>query len=218
MKILTATQVREADLYTIQHTPISSVELMEGAAGKCVEWLLQNIKKQRITIICGPGNNGGDGLAIARMLITAGFEVKTFLLNPSNRLSADCTEQLTRLESTKNHHITTVINNNQSIGFTDGDLVIDAIFGTGFKLPVSPFYAEIIRQINDSGRPVVSIDLPSGISSDETSLITGNEIVKSTKTLTFQVLKRPCCCRKMLLYRFRRSTGYRLACRFYEQG
>lgn len=64
---------------------------------------------------------------------------------------------------------------------------MDAIFGTGLKLPVSLFYAEIITQINDSGRPVVSIDLPSGISSDETSLITGNEIIKASKTLTFQV-------------------------------
>jgi ADP-dependent NAD(P)H-hydrate dehydratase / NAD(P)H-hydrate epimerase len=190
MKILTANQVREADLYTIQHTPVSSVDLMERAAGKCVEWLLQNIKRQRVTIVCGPGNNGGDGLAISRLLISAGFEVKTLLLNPSNRLSTDCAEQLTRLQNTKNHNLTTVINNDQSIDFTDADLVIDAIFGTGFKLPVSPFYAEIIRQINLFGRPVVSIDLPSGISSDEISLITGNEIIKATKTLTFQVLKK----------------------------
>ncbi|MBK9425774.1 MAG: NAD(P)H-hydrate dehydratase [Bacteroidetes bacterium] len=190
MKILTAAQVREADLYTIQHTPILSGDLMERAAGKCVDWLLQNIKKQRITIICGPGNNGGDGLAIARMLITTGFEVNAFVLNPSNRLSTDCEAQLKRLQSTHNHNIKAVVNNGVALDLTNTDLIVDAIFGTGLKLPVSLFYVEIITQINDSGRPVVSIDLPSGISSDETSLITGNEIVKSTKTLTFQVLKK----------------------------
>ncbi|MBK7391110.1 MAG: NAD(P)H-hydrate epimerase [Bacteroidetes bacterium] len=152
MKILTAAQVREADLYTIQHTPILSGDLMERAAGKCVDWLLQNIKKQRITIICGPGNNGGDGLAIARMLITAGFEVNAFVLNPSNRLSTDCEAQLKRLQSTHNHNIKTVVNNEVALDLTNTDLIVDAIFGTGLKLPVSPFYAEIITQINDSGR------------------------------------------------------------------
>jgi NAD(P)H-hydrate epimerase len=90
MKILNAAQIRQADAYTIEHEPIASVDLMERAAGKCFDWISAKIEKSRkIKVICGLGNNGGDGLVIARLLLKAGYDVDIIILRHSEKCSDD---------------------------------------------------------------------------------------------------------------------------------
>ena len=99
MQVLTSSQMREADIFTIERTPISSIDLMERASAKCLDWFIENIDNEySIHVFCGPGNNGGDGLALSRMLNNAGYRVKAHLLRLSNTLSPDCLTNLERLK------------------------------------------------------------------------------------------------------------------------
>src|SRR5262249_18694053 len=138
MKILTAKQLREADQYTIRHEPIRSIDLMERAAGKCTEWLIKNIRPSHsnFKIFCGPGNNGGDGLAIARQALGSFAKVDVYIIRGSAINSNDFIENEKRLKK-KNK---SVVHNIKSIKdfpkITKRDCIVDAIFGTGLNKPV----------------------------------------------------------------------------------
>src|ERR1035437_1544427 len=98
MKVFTAAQIRACDAYTIQASGIHSAELMERAAGKCVAWIKDNLPKDTLfVVLCGTGNNGGDGLAMTRLLHQCGYGVKAFLLRFSKDMSADCQANLQKL-------------------------------------------------------------------------------------------------------------------------
>lgn len=188
MYVLSAEQIRAWDQYTIQHEPVASIDLMERAARKCVDWLQRNNWQERpFFIFCGKGNNGGDGLAIARMLLQLGFSVNTFILENGKSGSPDFQANLQRL-----HTRTTDIHFSQpGVSFPklpDEAIVIDALFGTGLNQPVTGFVAELIQCINTSNATVVSIDLPSGLFADQSSSNTSS-IVKADHTLTFQAFK-----------------------------
>lgn len=182
MKICSATQFREWDAYTIRHEPVSSIELMERASGKCSSRLLQLFHETDFWILCGPGNNGGDGLAIARQLREAGKTVHVYA--PIHTPVSD--DHKANRERWK------------AIGGKTSDLsafqppgskaiIVDALFGTGQNRPPEGIYAELIRKINGSGQRVVAIDMPSGLLADSSSL--GHPIVQADLTLTFQALK-----------------------------
>ena len=99
MKIFSTDQIREADKYTIHKEPITSIDLMERAATACAKWIVEKFDTQtEFKIICGPGNNGGDGLAIARLLIERKYNVQVFLINDSGKTSADFQLNLERLK------------------------------------------------------------------------------------------------------------------------
>jgi len=99
MKIFTATQIREADAYTIQHEPVSSLQLMERAATACAQWLLRHFDARKpFYIFCGMGNNGGDGLAITRLLLNNGYKATACIIHNSNKASADHTANRQLLE------------------------------------------------------------------------------------------------------------------------
>ncbi len=163
---------------------------MERAAQKCFEWITGNAPaNSRFHVFCGPGNNGGDGLALARMLFLEGYQVKVNILGLNKDEGSDHSLNLKKLREFKNSDLE-IITATYFCPIVEPDcIVIDAIFGTGFNKAISGLYAEIINLINESGAPVISIDIPSGMHSDETSLITGNEIIIATDTLTFQYLK-----------------------------
>ncbi|MBK8845319.1 MAG: NAD(P)H-hydrate epimerase [Bacteroidetes bacterium] len=189
-KIFTADQFRAWDTYTIEHEPIASHALMERAAGKCFRWLVSNYDfGTRYLIICGHGNNGGDGLAIARMLLNAGYFVRVFIpFFDKNKLSADALINFTKLDSlflfeSDIDCIATFDNTNC--------VIVDALFGTGLKGKVDEKYAGIIHQINRTVAQIVSIDLPSGLPAD-IAAINDFTIVKSNHTLTFQSSKPVC--------------------------
>ncbi|MBL0103930.1 MAG: NAD(P)H-hydrate dehydratase [Bacteroidetes bacterium] len=182
MKILSAAQIRLADQYTIANEPISSIDLMERAALACFDWLVNHYSQATfITVYCGHGNNGGDGLAIARLLTIAGKTVRVMILT-GGEPSPDFAENLNRLKKLKTEIVE--LSESKSIPVNNNcDLIIDAIFGTGIKRKVGEWHGEIIQHINSSKCPIVSIDMPSGLRADEPS---EGEIVKATYTLTFQ--------------------------------
>lgn len=167
LPVLTAEQVRMADALTMRHHGISSLELMERAALKCVQWLVSNeprwcMDKVGYVVLCGPGNNGGDGLAIARLLAGCGCRVS--VLRPSGKsFSRDNELNYKRLPSTVE-----VIEEGriEAVLKSEPVLVVDALFGSGLNRPLEGQWTELIGMINSARCPVVSIDLPSGASAD----------------------------------------------------
>lgn len=186
MKIFSVAQVREWDQYTIRHEPIDSIDLMERAAKACHRWIRENIEPGRNFIVCcGNGNNGGDGLAIARMLISDQQQVKVFMLKAGQR-SADCESNLQRLKAL-NVPVQEITSENDFPLLSKNDLLIDALFGTGLNKPLEGIATQLVQYINQVAASVISIDLPSGLFADSTSV--GNTVVKATDTLSFQSYK-----------------------------
>ncbi len=190
MKILPIEEVRKADAYTIENEPIASIDLMERAATQIYKWIKKRAsKKHKVFIFTGLGNNGGDGLVVARLLSNKGYEVVVNVLRYSEKTSVDFQTNFKRLDEC--NEIT--INEIKSI--TDlpeihlEDLFIDAIFGSGLARPVSGFLAEIITHINNSPARTIAIDVPSGLFSDSTSINNGGSIVQADYTLSFQFPK-----------------------------
>lgn len=180
--------IREWDSYTIENEPISSVDLMERAAGKCYEWLNENIRhNDGFKVVCGIGNNGGDGLVIARLLATSGKSVGVFIIGDTDSASEDFKINLTRLS----HHseIKPVnIHSIQDLVIDEKDIIIDAIFGTGLNRKLEGLASEIVRIINEKSNTVISIDMPSGLFADKHT-DQGSDIMKASHTLSFQVPK-----------------------------
>lgn len=186
VKIFSAKQIKEWDAYTIQHEPISSIDLMERAAAKCTDWIIANTNPGASFIIfCGPGNNGGDGLVIARMLIALQKKVLIYILQQT-KYSPDFTINLERLQLVTDS-IHTIINNEDFPAIASDAVVIDALFGYGLNRPLTGIAAELVQHINNSNSPVIAIDIPSGLFADSSSK--GNPCIKATHTLTFQQLK-----------------------------
>lgn len=186
MKILTAEQIREADAYTIKNEPISSIKLMDRAAENCADWLTKHhTNKTNFTIFCGVGNNGGDGLAIARLLAVKKYTVTIFIVEFSNNYSPDFTINLKKLEEVA---ITPIFLNeaNPSFKLPEQTIIIEAIFGTGLSKPVTGFVAEIIKKINAEEQQVISIDIPSGLYADSNIQNKSEAIIRATQTLSLQ--------------------------------
>ncbi len=187
MKIFSASQIKEWDAYTIKNEPITSIDLMERAATACCKWLIgKNFGQHHFRIFCGKGNNGGDGLAIARLLIEHRCNVTIYILEFGNKGTADFQ---TNLESL--HQCTTDIHFIQSAdffpSFNDNDIIIDALFGTGLNKPPEGISKELIEHINTLNCTIVSVDMPSGLFANKTSR--GNAMINATITLSFQNYK-----------------------------
>ena len=186
MKILLSTQIREADSYTIENEPIASIDLMERASVAFVNWFIENFGTSALVkVFCGSGNNGGDGLAIARLLIERGYRVDAYIVRTKSGGSADF---ITNYERLKN--ITTVqeITASEDLpAIAPEEIVIDALFGSGLSRPVEGLFAKAIRSINQAKATVVAVDIASGLFSDAAS--EGEAIVKADYTISFQVPK-----------------------------
>jgi ADP-dependent NAD(P)H-hydrate dehydratase / NAD(P)H-hydrate epimerase len=187
MKLLTAEQIKQWDAYTIAHEPISSVDLMERAALKCTEWIISKpFFDQPVKIFCGKGNNGGDGLAIARQLIERAIHPTVYILEFGHKGSDDFQANLQRLHRlTKDIHF--LHTNTAFPPIHSDDIVIDALFGSGLNRALDGLSAALVGHINNSQATVISIDLPSGMFPDKSSK--GNQAIKADHTLTFQVPK-----------------------------
>jgi NAD(P)H-hydrate epimerase len=187
MYILSAQQIREWDRYTIQTEPISSIDLMERAAGKCAEWIdRQPWQKKPFKFFCGKGNNGGDGLAIARMLFLEDYSVSVYILEFGKLGSGDFQTNLQRLhELPVGIHF---IQSAENFPFIDSnDVVIDALFGSGLNQPLQGLSAQLVQHINNAETIIVSIDLPSGLFMDASSK--ENTVIRARHTLSFQCYK-----------------------------
>lgn len=185
IKILSAAQIRALDAYTIQHEPISSINLMERASDAFVHWFTERIDAtHKIGVICGTGNNGGDGLAIARLLKELNYRVQVWIVRGGVNESLDFTFNLNRLTDKKIvvHNITKA----SDALFDSCDVLIDAIFGTGLSRAPEGLYAQVIGAMNGTSALRVAVDLPSGLQADVPS--TG-VIVKADYTVSFQLPK-----------------------------
>lgn len=185
VKILSVEQIRAADAFTIQHEPINSWALMERAASKLFDWIQANYTQERqIVLFCGSGNNGGDGLALARMLHEAGFKVQVYLLE-LGKLSKDCKLNLEKLPLS--YEILDA--KNFEFEVPAHTLIIDAIFGTGLNRKVSGFSAQVIQSINQTNAEVIAVDMPSGLFAENNEENDSRSIIQAKSTLSFQFPK-----------------------------
>lgn len=188
MKVLNAEQIRSWDQYTITNEPVSSLDLMERAANACLKWFdLNNYTPGEFIIVCGKGNNGGDGLALARLLTESGSKVSIQILEFGNRGTDDFQANLERLHRYPGVPIHFIQSEDHIHEFPKGAIVIDALFGSGLTRPLEHLSSRIAEHINNSGCLVVSIDIPSGLSADHSSK--GNTAVNAHHTLSFQCYK-----------------------------
>ena len=188
MKILKADQIRSWDQYTIEHEPIASIDLMERAATKCFEWLDDNgWFVHPFAVFCGKGNNGGDGLAIARMLAIGGCKVSVYILEFGHRGTEDFQTNLAKLHLYPSVDIHFIQDENSFPLLAKETAVIDALFGSGLTRPPDGITSSLIDHINNSGCTVIAIDVPSGMSVDQSSR--ENKIIKANYTLSFQCYK-----------------------------
>ena len=186
MKIFESAQVKAADDYTIKHEPITSVDLMERAATKLFDWFIVKYpKNKKIAIFIGPGNNGGDGLVLARLLHNANYKVDVLDLNFRTNYSDDCLTNKKRLKKLD----TSIIKIWANQDLSNYDLIVDAIFGSGLTRAIEGDLARIITQINKFEDDIIAIDIPSGLFGEDNSRNIKSNIVKANFTLTFQFPK-----------------------------
>ena len=191
MKIFTSAQIHELDKYTIEHEPITSLNLMERAAKALTRAIEQEWSNRTpVVVFAGPGNNGGDALAVARLLSEDGYGVSVFLFNVHNKLSADCATNKKRLiEGKRVKQFTEVTVNFDPPQLEAGMLVVDGLFGSGLNKPLAGGFAAMVKYINQSTAKIVSIDLPSGLMSEDNSYNISANIIRADLTLTLQQKK-----------------------------
>ncbi|MEQ8908870.1 MAG: NAD(P)H-hydrate dehydratase [Vicingaceae bacterium] len=189
VKIFPVEKIREADQYTIENEPIKSVDLMERAAGRAFEWLEKHFLKTDHTphfyVFCGIGNNGGDGLVLARLLHEKGVKVSVYLVELSKNYSEDFQTNLNRLP----FEVLRLTEKKVDFALADNHLVLDALFGTGLSRKVEGFAAQVIEEINRQSKLTIAIDIPSGLFAEDNSENEAQLIVKAAHTLTFQFPK-----------------------------
>jgi len=185
MKIFSAAQIKNWDAFTIENEPIESSELMERAAMACCRWILDHKYSHRnFLIFCGTGNNGGDGLAIGRILLQSNCSATVYITGETGTKDFEA-----NLEKIQLHGglLPEILTPGALPVITPEMVVVDALIGTGLNRPPAGISAELIDHINSGIAPVISIDMPSGLFADTSSK--GNSIVKATHTLTFQQFK-----------------------------
>lgn len=186
MKILDSGEIRKWDAYTIKNEPISSFDLMERAAKLCTKYILGSYAFNSVDIFCGIGNNGGDGLVVARLLNERKISVNVYIVEFSKNYAEDFQKNLDLLPKSIQPQILTQEKFETEI---NGELIIDAIFGSGLNKPIEGWLGEVVKVINDSKKQIVSIDMPSGLFSDSNRGNNFEHIVKSDRTITFQCPK-----------------------------
>ena len=190
MKILPVDKIRKADAYTIEHEPISSIDLMERAATQLFSWLSKRVDNSHaIKIFAGSGNNGGDGLALGRMLAKADYKVEIFIVRYTNKTSDDFNTNFGRASKTEGCSIFDIKSIDDFPEINEEEIVVDAIFGSGLTRPVEGLPGEVIKEINKSTAVKVAIDTPSGIFSDSSSVHNKGFIIRADYTLSFQFPK-----------------------------
>ena len=186
MKILNQLQIHEADRQTIRMEPIASIDLMERAAKACFEWICQNYNTdKKLILLCGTGNNGGDGLALYRMLRQKKYTCTLFEFELGKISSHDYNLNKSKIAEENFKELT-----HESLSqIQKNEVIIDAILGTGLNRPVEGSLKRIIQVLNGMPNTILSIDIPTGLFSDFNHENHPNGIVQATHTLSFQMPK-----------------------------
>lgn len=187
MKIFTAAQIRAGDSYTIKNEPVESIDLMERAAGKCAQWIKKNYPDAPLHIFCGVGNNGGDGLALTRILQDMGSDAHAYVVMYSEKFSPDCQINRDRLEHSFGARIQSLYQPEDFPEIPENAILVDALFGTGLNRPLEGLAHDVVSRINSLTNAVISIDMPSGLQAENNE--TCSIIVSATHTLSFQFYK-----------------------------
>jgi NAD(P)H-hydrate epimerase len=186
LPLLISEQIRQADTYTIAHEPISSIDLMERASKAFVGWFMNHFpdKKQAIAFYCGTGNNGGDGLAIARILHDHQYKkLRVYIARFSDKASDDFNVNLERLKQTDIP--VTEINKGGELPNEGSPVIIDALLGSGLNKPLTGDYERLVNYINKLNKTVVAIDVPTGFFS-EGEVLPDAIAIKADLVITFQ--------------------------------
>ncbi|MBB6461145.1 NAD(P)H-hydrate dehydratase [Flammeovirga kamogawensis] len=187
MKLFTTQQIRDWDAFTIANEPIDSIDLMERAASRLTDWYYENCERYNdITFFCGIGNNGGDGLVMARLLHLMNFKVKCYIVHFSDKISEDFKQNLSRLP--KNIQCYDIKEENDLPTIEEDTVIVDCIFGSGLSRPPKGITQQTIIEINKSNNPVIAIDIASGLYADHYSTHF-QTIVEADITLTLEVPK-----------------------------
>lgn len=180
-KILTTQQIRAADNHTIVNSNISSWELMEMATSSFFDALMgHNVWRKRVIVLCGVGNNGGDGLALCRMLRKKGIYAQAVLIKFKEELTPDCASNFDLLDDVL---VVEQISDMPDLNLSD--VLVDSLIGSGMRLQISGLLKEVVDQVNESGKRIVSIDIPTGMCGDKLSPNDAT-IVKADLVISFQ--------------------------------
>ena len=189
MRVLTTVQMQEADRAAIGTAGIPSIVLMENAGRQVVaamERQIPDLYDQRIAVVCGKGHNGGDGFVVARLLATGGAEISVYLAVPETAVRGDARQTLTALRAL-DLDVTTAAEPDAWAAcvsqIAQADLIVDALFGTGLSRPLTGHWADVVHGLNATGVPIVSVDLPSGLSADTGAIIGATVDAALTVTL-----------------------------------
>ena len=192
MKLFPTSVISQIDQYTIEHEPVADIDLMERAAKTVLDYLVYKTNfSGRIFFFCGPGNNGGDGLALARMIskYKERFYPEVYLFNFGRSLSSSSQKNKERLAGVENLKVLFWEEGTPFPVIPTDSFVIDALFGSGLNRPLSGQAAELVKYINQSGATVLSVDIPSGLMGEDNRNNVKENIIRATTTLTFQFPK-----------------------------
>lgn len=186
MKLFTGSQIKEQDTYTIEHEPIKAIDLMERAAKAITHAITERWdQRKKVVVFAGPGNNGGDALAVARMLSEQGYTTNCYLFNIHDKLSDECAANKLRLLDQKRvNNFTEITVNFDPPVLDENTLIVDGIFGVGLNKPLAGGFASLVKYINQSKATVVSIDIPSGLMAEDNTYNVKANIIKADLTLT----------------------------------
>ncbi len=186
MKIFSSELTKQADAYTIKNEPISSINLMERAASRACDKIVKlYYDKINFAIFAGPGNNGGDGLVIARLLIEKGLNATVYFVKFTDKTSEDFKINLQRLQKLKAASFIELKHAEDFPKLTKNELIIDAIFGSGLSRVLNGLAEKIVKKINELPNEVLAIDCPSGLFGENNPL-TERTVIEADNTLTFQ--------------------------------
>lgn len=190
MKVFSTEQIRAWDAYTIQHEPIPSIDLMERAAEACCKWVTESFLPvgKDFFVFCGKGNNGGDGLALARLLRKKGIPAPVYILEFGRKGTEDFQTNLGRLHSdapgAEIHYIQSSAHFPQ---LPENAVIVDALLGSGLNRPLEGLSADLVAFLNQCRRPILSIDIPSGMRADQPC--SKDPMIQATHTLTLGTYK-----------------------------
>jgi len=189
-KLFTSKQIAELDQYTIENEPISAIDLMERASSGVADWLNVNCsERDNLYIFAGPGNNGGDALAVARMMASDGKSCHVFILDFGKALSDSATINEKRLLEQGKAAVKRIRDEGDFPKIPADALIVDGLFGSGLNRPLEGVAAKLVKHLNNSECEILSIDIPSGLFGEDNFENDLSKVISATYTLTFQFPK-----------------------------
>ena len=193
MQVLSAAEMQACDRATTERFGIPSIDLMRAASAAVATFARSQFPQaRRVTVLCGRGNNGGDGMMAARLLVEAGLEVTTLLIGARDKLTGDAVQAWQELTSPAHgliHIVETAQDLTRHNAALEADLILDAILGTGFKPPLKGLALAAIEWLKTAHAPILAVDLPSGWPADETAATLASPVYPADAVITFTAPK-----------------------------